>query len=297
MVVAFQLAPVLRYYQTLKYALRARECEKMEDRNGQRRYYLKMLKEDQDVALLRVFECFLEAAPQQILQLTILLKHYHFSDINFEFIHQVASILSSLGSMGWAMASYHRSIRLAQQDKLNIGVTGTILQFLWHFCTTVSRILSLSVLASIWPIYTGIGCVLHWISMTLWIIIDSRGILEFCRNYDHAPHSSPTIKERAYSVLFSLVIGVVHVFIYLNAVDGSTLLKHVFFYILCFLENAAATSIFWMHASSSEIKDAWYFNVLLILCIIPFLLGTTAMIVYYSVFHPSLKHQNSSNGT
>lgn len=51
-------------------------------------------------------------------------------------IHQVASIVSSLGSMGWAMASYHRSIRLAQQDKLNIGITGTILQFLWHFCTT-----------------------------------------------------------------------------------------------------------------------------------------------------------------
>ena len=34
------------------------------------------------------------------------------------------------------MASYHRSIRLVQQDKLNIGNTGTVLQFLWHFCTT-----------------------------------------------------------------------------------------------------------------------------------------------------------------
>lgn len=82
-VIAFQLAPVLRYYRTLIYALKAYRFEKLGDRNGQRRYYLKMLKEDQDVALLRVFECFLEAAPQQVLQLTILLKNYH-SSINFE---------------------------------------------------------------------------------------------------------------------------------------------------------------------------------------------------------------------
>ncbi|XP_043264814.1 XK-related protein 6 isoform X2 [Colletes gigas] len=292
-VVAFQLAPVLRYYQTLKYALKAYKFQKLDDRNGQRRYYLKMCKEDQDVALLRVFECFLEAAPQQILQLTILLKNYH-NNLNFEFIHQIASILSSLGSMGWVMASYHRSIRLAQQDKLNIGITGTILQFLWHFCTTVSRILSLSVIASVWPIYTAIGCVCHWISMTAWIIIDSHGILEFCKNYNHAPHCPPKVKERVYSILFSLVIGVVHVFIYLNAVDGSTFLKHVTFYIICFIENIVA-SVLWMYTSSNEVKNAWYFNVLIILCIIPFLLGITAMIVYYSVFHPSLKHQNSEN--
>ncbi|XP_076239541.1 XK-related protein 6 [Calliopsis andreniformis] len=290
-VIAFQLAPVLRYYQTLIYALKAYKYKKAGDRHGQRHYYMKMLKEDQDVALLRVFECFLEAAPQQVLQLTILLKHYH-NSINFEFIHQVASILSSLGSMGWAMASYHRSIRLAQQDKLNIGITGTILQFLWHFCTTVSRILSLSVIASIWPLYTAIGCICHWIGMTAWIILDSHGILEFCRNYNHAPHCPPTVKERVYSVLFSVVIGIVHVFIYLNAVDGSTFLKHVFFYIVCFLENITATVV-WIYTSSNEVKNAWYFNILIILCIIPFLLGITAMIVYYTVFHPSLKHQNS----
>lgn len=54
----------------------------------------------------------------------------------FSVVHQIGSIISSLVSMGWAMASYHRSIRLAQQDKSNIGVTGIILQFLWHFCIT-----------------------------------------------------------------------------------------------------------------------------------------------------------------
>lgn len=81
--VLLQLAPVTHYYETLKYALKARKCKKSGDRAGEKLYYLKMLKEDQDVALLRVFECFLEAAPQQILQLTLMLKHYH-NKINLE---------------------------------------------------------------------------------------------------------------------------------------------------------------------------------------------------------------------
>jgi hypothetical protein len=64
---------VYRYCDSLSYALKSRRAEKQQDSTSQRLYYEKMLKEDSDVALLRVFECFLEAAPQQILQISILL--------------------------------------------------------------------------------------------------------------------------------------------------------------------------------------------------------------------------------
>lgn len=54
----------------------------MKNKEEQERYYKLMLKEDADVALLRVFECFLESAPQQILQISYLLKtHYNESNI------------------------------------------------------------------------------------------------------------------------------------------------------------------------------------------------------------------------
>jgi hypothetical protein len=62
-----------RYCDSLSYALKSRNAEKQQDIVNQRHYYERMLKEDSDVALLRVFECFLEAAPQQILQISILL--------------------------------------------------------------------------------------------------------------------------------------------------------------------------------------------------------------------------------
>lgn len=251
-----------------------------------------MLKEDQDVALLRVFECFLEAAPQQVLQLTLMLKHYH-NEVNFTFIHQVASIVSSLTSMGWAMASYHRSIRLAQQNKLNIGVAGTVLQFLWHFSITVARILSLGVIASVWPLYTAIGCLIHWAIMTIWILINSHGVLEFCRAYGRPPHMLPTFKERVNSILFAAVVGIVYIFIYLNTVDSNTFWKHLCFYGLCFAENIT-TNLLWRYTCPPEVREAWYFNVFFIICIVSFWLGIIAMIVYYTKFHPS-KKQRASN--
>ncbi|XP_011173356.2 XK-related protein 6 [Solenopsis invicta] len=290
--VFLQLAPVIHYWETLKCALKARKCEKSGDRISERRYYLRMLKEDQDVALLRVFECFLEAAPQQVLQLSLMLKHYH-NEINLEFVHQVASIVSSLASMGWAMASYHRSIRLAQQNKLNIGVMGTVLQFLWHFCITVARILSLGVIASIWPIYTVICCFIHWIIMTMCILIECHGVLEFCRAYSRPPHMLPTCKERIHSILFATVIGIVHIFIYLNTVDSNTFWKHLCFYVLCFTENITS-NLLWRYSSPPEVKEAWYFNVFFIICIVSFFLGVIAMTLYYTTFHPSKKQRASS---
>lgn len=75
--VVFQFTMAQRTYYSLKYALKSRSCAKKDDRVGQRRYFLRMLKEEQDIALLRVLECFIEAAPQQVLQLSIFVTDYY----------------------------------------------------------------------------------------------------------------------------------------------------------------------------------------------------------------------------
>lgn len=80
-VLVFQLAPVLRYFDALIYARKSKKAEKQKDIENQRKYYELMVKEDSDVALLRVLECFLEAAPQQTLQLSIIF-YGHGKDIN-----------------------------------------------------------------------------------------------------------------------------------------------------------------------------------------------------------------------
>lgn len=57
----------------MKFALKSRKAARKGNYNDQRKYYSLMAKEDSYVSLLRIFECFLEAVPQQILQICIVL--------------------------------------------------------------------------------------------------------------------------------------------------------------------------------------------------------------------------------
>lgn len=49
---------------------------------------------------------------------------------------QLLSLCSSMFSMAWCIASYHRCIRLSQIDKINISWIGSIVQSSWHLTIT-----------------------------------------------------------------------------------------------------------------------------------------------------------------
>lgn len=62
----------------LIYGLKSRKAATRNDKAQQIKYYTYMINEDADSTLLRLFEAFMESAPQVTLQLYILI--YHFSD-------------------------------------------------------------------------------------------------------------------------------------------------------------------------------------------------------------------------
>ncbi|XP_014203602.1 XK-related protein 6 [Copidosoma floridanum] len=287
--ILFQFTMAQRCIYSLKYALQSRYYKKKGDRVGQRRYFIKMLKEEQDIALLRVLECFIEAAPQQILQLSLFVHDYH-GEFSIISVHQVISIISSFISLAWAMVSYHRSVRLAQVDKKNIDIIGSVFQFIWYFSITSSRIATVSAAAVYSSTFVVGACSIHWLVMTVWTIIESHGLITFCHNKNRPPHMSLTIIERVKSTLFSCVLGFVYIFIYLNPEDTSTFYRHLFYYVICFFENVSASVLILVTKLPADIDIAKYHYMLSASCIIPFILGVIFMIIYYLKYHPSMKH-------
>ncbi|XP_015114003.1 XK-related protein 6 isoform X2 [Diachasma alloeum] len=289
-ILVFQLAPVLHHLDNLTYAGKSYRARKKGNQSKQKKYYLKMLKEEQDIALMRVLECFLEAAPHQALQLTIMMMHYQSSpEVNFHFLNQTLSIASSLVGMGWAMSSYHRSIRKAQWDKENISAVGNWMQFFWHFFVTISRVVAIAAAVTILPLYAGIAIVIHWLFMFIWIYLEPSGLNEFCRDRSQPPHRGPTIVESLKSHLLGMTFGLVYIFTYFKLIDGPTYWKHAIYYSLCFGENVVA-AVSWIFLGDDLAIIRWYYELVPATCIAPFILGIVVMIVYYKGFHPSMKN-------
>lgn len=265
-ILILQMAPIMRLCDALIYALKSRKAGLNKDPVSQRKYYALMLKEDADAALLRIFECFLEAAPQHLLQAAILYR----TDSRFT-LHQSLSILSSIIGMGWCLAAYQRALRFAQEDKLNMDWRGSLLQTLWHFCVTLSRIAALSAIAYLYPHWTIVACSAHILIMTTWVQL-----------YDRPPFCAP---NRLAEAAFSLALGAVYLFTYILPVEGKTRYRYAVYYTISFIENITCCALWYVYCSPANI----YFIPVLTLSIVPFVLGMVFMFVYYAFLHPKVR--------
>ncbi|XP_072948062.1 XK-related protein 6 [Epargyreus clarus] len=272
-ILVLQMAPILRFTDALIYAIKSRQAERRRDHASQRAYYGLMLKEDSDAALLRIFECFLEAAPQQVLQTSLLFRAYD----QFA-IHQTLSICSSVVGMGWCLAAYQRAIRFAQPDKSNMTWPGTVLQTLWHFLVTLSRVLSISIIAYLHPYWAVLACAVHVLIMSTWLQLLDRS--PFCSH------------NKLAELAFSLALGGVYLFTYILPIEGRTRYRYTVYYTICFIQNLTCSFI-WYFYVSDEMRSSLYFYPVLVLSTVPYVIGLVFMVLYYSFFHPKVSKRVS----
>uniref|UniRef100_A0A182VA35 XK-related protein n=1 Tax=Anopheles merus TaxID=30066 RepID=A0A182VA35_ANOME len=144
--------------------------------------------EVRDLCMLRLVHAFCEAAPMLLLQLYVLvtlqseaqlaaalklktLGHHHHhlppstalvqqtnlaeqQQKTFRDLNMVSATLS-LFSVCWALASFSKNVRLQNVHRLVLTWLGVIFQFLWRLGTVISRVISLTVYASVYSHWRG----------------------------------------------------------------------------------------------------------------------------------------------
>lgn len=261
------LSALFRYSSVLYYAFKCKRAEFKCDIEARKKFKKLKVLEESDVAFISIFDCFLEAAPQKILQITIVLTQSH--DISN---WQIVVICGYFGTMAWCLSNYHRCNRYVQIDKHKMDTKGFVLQLCWHFFVSVSRILCLSLIASLFPLWTLFACIMHSLFF---------GLLTFL--LDHPQFCATSLGK----FLFCMILGFVYLFTYIMAKDGRTRNKYIIYYTLNSLENIACVGVFIFY-SSDEMRSSVYFYPLCIISVGSYYIGIFCMVLYYTQFHPKI---------
>ncbi|XP_071067960.1 XK-related protein 6 [Dasypus novemcinctus] len=252
-----QMGQVWRYLRTMYLGIQSQRRKE-----HQRRFYWAMMYEYADVNMLRLLETFLESAPQLVLQLCVMIQKN-----SAETLPCVSSV-TSLMSLAWVLASYHKLLRDSRDDKKSMSYRGALLQLCWRLFTIASRVLSFALFASIFQLYFGIFVVVHWCAMAFWII---HGGTDFCMS-------------KWEEILFNMVVGIVYIFCWFNVKEGRTRYRMFAYYTIVLTENAALT-VLWYFYRNPETTDAYAVPALC--CVfVSFVAGIALMLLYYGVLHP-----------
>ncbi|XP_005373867.2 PREDICTED: XK-related protein 6 [Chinchilla lanigera] len=252
-----QMGQVWRYIRTMYLGIQSQRRKE-----HQRRFYWAMMYEYADVNMLRLLETFLESAPQLVLQLCIMIQKN-----SAETLPCVSSV-TSLMSLAWVLASYHKLLRDSRDDKKSMSYRGALIQLFWRLFTISSRVISFALFASIFQLYFGIFVVVHWCAMAFWVI---HGGTDFCMS-------------KWEEILFNMVVGIVYIFCWFNVKEGRTRYRMFAYYTIVLTENAALTFL-WYFYRDPETTDSYAVPALC--CVfVSFVAGIALMLLYYGVLHP-----------
>jgi len=328
----FQVGPIMRYIDSIIYGLKSRHYEnktkkvektanEWKEKTGvqketaaltdhtpevlenicrleckAKQYYDLMLYEDADAAMLRLFECFMESAPQTILQLYILsLKFFacpkdpnqshqlsrckdniridENDTLDVETTAEIVSIFLSITSIAWGLVAYHKALRFSRSDKLNVSHISCISIFLWRFFMLFPRVLLIALFASVFPAWhlaVFIGG--HFFVMLVWTLVQPSG---FC--------SSP-VEER----VFRFFAAVIHVFVFFNLLEGRTRFRSATFYTIAFIEQVAVVALWLCFASDHH-------SLTTKLTLIAVVFGSFFLGIFFMVFHYVKLHPNKAD--
>lgn len=305
--VVFQIDLIWKYIQGLIYTIKGWACRSLYKNLAWEKYYIeKQIKCDTDIGMLRLIDVFMDSGPQVLLQLyvittqnlnesgsanLIVFTFRDFKTTSLEF-KQFFSILSSLLSMGYALAGYQRCLRnqqfifcLETNKPLPrpMSWSSTIMQFIWYLFLIAPRVLSMAIFASTFRSWFFMIIFTHWLIMYFWIL---RLKTNYCitspdfqsENYIY------NAREEIFEKFYDFVCSFIYIFVYFNLKSGSTRYRYLIYYIIFYNENLIFSISYFFF--SKEINLVYKLSMLLIV-IIGFWVAITFQILYYLHCHPS----------
>ncbi|XP_020501786.1 XK-related protein 9 [Labrus bergylta] len=218
-----------------------------------------------DLSMLKLFEAFLESAPQLLLQLYIALSQDGCS------VMQYLSMAFSFLNIAWSLVDYRRCLRrsLPNVSEMPSGLP-TVIYLLYKLCTIISHILSYTLLL-ILSTYSTVALTVLWLFWTTWANLLQTN---FC-------------SSRGLELVYRAVVGVILTFTFFNVKGQDTRVAMTLYYSFYSLVNISAP--FLVGLLSPELQRVPFLLAVSGLIFGGLVLGLLCLVLYYLLLHPREK--------